>query len=294
MHQSSDIDLPARKNAPATKLHTLLVYEDEKSLATKPYLIFLSGGPGMNHTHYKDYQCLQSVANIIFYDPRGCGLSQRADPQTYTMENNIDDVNAIREHFNLPQIILLGKSYGAMCALGYAIRYPEHVSQLILAAGSPNYKSMHTAKINATKRHLSITQRAVLKKVWNGSLQSDEEAGRGLTALNNLYSYKLRRGGTVNRPQPDRPVAHEVLNQGFKTFLRSFNFAPKMKNISCPTLILVGEEDWVTDKRHSIEMYNKIRHCQLIIFPESDHSMESDVPEKYFGAIKQFVLARGK
>lgn len=289
MQKGCQIPISARHNAPATNLYSLLVYEDEPSLTSKPYLIFLSGGPGMNHSHYKDYQCLQSIANIIFYDPRGCGLSDRGDPATYTMENNIEDVNSIREFYKLEKVTLLGKSYGAMCALGHAIKYPQHISKLILAAGSPNYKSMRTAKTNASKRRLSITQRAVLKKVWNGKLTSDEDAWTGLTALNTLYSYKLRHGRTDNRPAHDYPFAHEPANIGFKTFLRSFDFTHQLHRIQCPTLILVGDEDWVTDKKHSIEMHKKINRSELIVFPESDHSMESDVPEKYFSAIKSFV-----
>lgn len=289
MQKGCHIPIPARSNAPATNLYSLLVYEDESSLTSKPYIIFLTGGPGMNHSHYKDYHCLQSIANIIFYDPRGCGLSERGDPVTYTMENNIDDVNSIREFYKLDKVILLGKSYGAMCALGHAIKYPSHITQLLLAAGSHNYKSMRTAKINASKRHLSITQRAVLKKVWSGKLASDEDAWNGLTALSTLYSYKLRHGGTVNRPTHDYPFAHEPANIGFKSFLRTFQFTHQLHRIQSPTLILVGDEDWVTDKKHSIEMHKKIKHSELIVFPESDHSMESDVPEKYFSAIKGFI-----
>lgn len=293
MQQGCNIPIPARPNAPATNLYSLLVYEDDKSLTSKPYIIFLTGGPGMNHSHYKDYHCLQSVANIIFYDPRGCGLSDRGNQTDYTMENNIDDVNIIRDYYQQEKVIVLGKSYGAMCALGHAIKYPSQVNKLILAAGSPNYKNLRTAKKNASKRHLSIKQRAVLKQVWEGTLQSDEDAWNGLSALNQLYSYQLRNGGNVSRPTHDYPFSHAPTNQGFKTFLRSFDFTPKLHEVKCPTLILVGDEDWVTDKKHSIIMHKKIKGSELIVFPFSDHAMESDVPEQYFAAIKKFVVRGG-
>lgn len=289
MQRISKVEIPARENAPVTNLHTLLVYENEESLRTKPYIIMLSGGPGLNHSYYKDYADLKDVANIIFFDPRGCGLSDKGSSETYTADNNIDDINCIREYFNLDKVILLGKSYGAICGLGCTLRYPECVSKLVLAAGSSSSHMIETAKVNASKRDLNTEQIKILEKLLNGAFTSDEDATNGFKKLSNLYSYKIRHGQPVSRPPPDYPVSYEVFNQGFKTFIKTFSFVDDIHKILCKTLVLVGDEDWITDKKYSKQIASAIKGSELIIFPKADHSMESDVPEQFFAAIRRFV-----
>ncbi len=291
MQKTFSVEISARENAPCTNLHAILVYKNEESLHSKPYIIMLSGGPGLNHSYYKDYGCLQDVANIIFFDPRGCGLSDRANPETYTMDNNIDDIDCVRQFFKLDKVLLLGKSYGAICALGYTLRYPHCVEKLVLAAGTPTNQSLETAKLNASKRDLSLAQQEVVKKLFSGGFTSDDDATNGMKSVSNLYSYKVRHNQLVSRPQPEYPISYEVINQGFSTFLRTFDFTNDLFKIQCKTLVLVGDEDWVTDKKYSIQMANAIQRSELIIFPNSDHSMESDVPEQFFTAIRLFVKA---
>lgn len=65
------IDIPKRDNAPKTALHIHMVSKNEMYLDNKPYIFMLPGGPGANHSHYKDYECLTENGNIVFFNPRG-------------------------------------------------------------------------------------------------------------------------------------------------------------------------------------------------------------------------------
>ena len=136
---SLKIPIPEREKTPETSLYIKICAENENDLKTKPYVFMLPGGPWANHSHYKEYCCLTDVGNIVFYDPRGCGLSEKGECNTYTMSNYIQDLEVIRQHLSLDKIILLGKSYGALCALGYTLQFPHAVSKLILAAGSASF-----------------------------------------------------------------------------------------------------------------------------------------------------------
>ena len=91
------------------------------------------------------------------------------------------------------------------------------------------------------------------------------------------------------KSSPKYAVSHEALNNGFRHFLREFNFEEQLHLIRCNTLILAGEEDWITDEIHSEYMSSKIPNNQLIIFEKSSHMMEIDVSEQYFNAINQFI-----
>lgn len=45
-----------RDTTPSAKLFVERIYDDEESLSTKPYIFIFPGGPGTNHSHYKDYK----------------------------------------------------------------------------------------------------------------------------------------------------------------------------------------------------------------------------------------------
>lgn len=283
-------DIPTRAGVPSTKIFVKIVAFDEESLKTKPYIFIFPGGPGANHSHYeKDYSCLSTHGNIVFCDPRGCGLSSKGDPVTYTMDNHIDDVEEVRQSLGLKNMIVLGKSCGAMAALGFVVRYSAVVSKLILSASAPSFRFLETAKANVLTRG-TLRQQEVCEKLWAGSFSSHDEMNEYFRETASLYSYKIKHGFPVP-PQspPEYPFSYECLNRGFGDFLRTFNFEDQCHLIQCPTLILAAEEDWITDKTHSEWMAEQIPRSQLVVFSESSHKMELDVPEDYFDSISAFI-----
>jgi proline iminopeptidase len=283
-----EILISSREYAPETTLRVRLVYKNQKALENLPYVFMLLGGPGATHSYYTDYDCLHQVCNLIYFDPRGCGLSDKSDPATYTMNNYIDDVNFIKKVLELDSIILLGKSYGAMCALGYTLRYPKDVNKLILAAGVPTYTFIETAKMNILARG-TAEQQGICNTLWAGEFTTNEHVALYFKIMASMYSWKTRNNQSVNRPTPSLPFAFEPLNEGFKHQFWEFDYTKELKNITCPTLILVGGEDWVTDPMYSKKMAALIPLSKLHVFERADHAMETDVPDLFFNSIINFI-----
>ena len=285
-----EILIPARaSNSPETHLRVRLAYRNEKALETLPYVFILPGGPGANHSYYLDYDCLYEVANLIYYDPRGCGLSDEGDSLTYTMDNYIDDLQVIKTSLKLGSVILLGKSYGAMCALGYTLRYPDEVSQLILAAGAPTYQFINTAQSNLDTRGTS-EQQQICCDLWKGNFTNDEHMAEYFKIMASMYSWMIRHNEPVHRIAPTHRFSFEALNEGFGKQFGKFNYIKQLGDIHCPTLILVGEEDWVTDPKYSEEMAALIPNSTLHVLKNSDHAMEFDVADLFFNTIINFIL----
>lgn len=286
-----EILIPARdSNSPETHLRVRSVYKNKSALETLPYVFILPGGPGANHSYYIDYDRLYEVANLIYYDPRGCGLSDAGDSLTYTMDNYIDDIHAIKSSLKLNSAILLGKSYGAMCALGYTLRYPDEVSQLILAAGAPTYQFIKTAQSNLLARGTS-EQQQICHTLWEGNFKSDEHITEYFKVMASMYSWKVRHNEPVKRTTATHRFSFEALNEGFSKQFLKFDYIKQLCDIHCPTLILVGEEDWVTDPKYSKKMATLIADSTLHVFKNADHAMESDVPDLFFNTIISFILS---
>ena len=88
---------------------------DGAEMVDRPVVFALHGGPGGDHVSLRDaLSPLSDTAQIVYIDHRGSGRSAPADPATYTLDQNIDDVDALRDYLGLDRISVLGVSYGGM------------------------------------------------------------------------------------------------------------------------------------------------------------------------------------
>lgn len=267
------------------------------NLIEKPAIFLIHGGPGGNHIHFKyDSIELQKYAQLIFIDQRGCGWSKKTKKSDYTLDNNIEDIEALRKYLGFKRIIILGISYGGMVAQGYAIRYNKNIDKLILVATAPSYQFISEAKENL-KNIGNAKQIAVCNKyLWNGAFNSNRNVNYYFKVMDSLYIYNHKKIKRINPSSKSvksgdlkNRLAYEVLNAGFSKFLHQFNFVPKLKKITCPTLILAGQNDWVCSANQSRIIAKNIPNSKLKIFKKCGHALTSDVNKKYIKEIKIFL-----
>ncbi|WP_037911966.1 alpha/beta fold hydrolase [Actinacidiphila yeochonensis] len=97
-------------------------------------VVFCHGGPGLWDFLGDAAGLLADRATVHRWDQRGCGRSQRCGP--YSVARSVADLDAVRGHFGLERMALLGHSYGADLALRYALAHPERVSGLVYVSGT--------------------------------------------------------------------------------------------------------------------------------------------------------------
>jgi proline iminopeptidase len=109
----------------------------------KPIVVVIHGGPGGD---YRDLLNCRDLANhgyrVVFYDQRGSGLSQRFPKKNYTdlgagaIDLMFDDLAAVIAHYrtkSTQKVFLIGYSWGAMLATGFAGKHTDAVQGLVLA-----------------------------------------------------------------------------------------------------------------------------------------------------------------
>ena len=98
-----------------------------------PPVYAIHGGPANDHTGFGDHLVpISSYAELCLLDQRGCGDSEDAAAETYTLDRLGKDIEDVRTAFGHHKIHLLGHSFGGAVVLAYALRFPQNVAALII------------------------------------------------------------------------------------------------------------------------------------------------------------------
>ncbi|WP_256816451.1 alpha/beta fold hydrolase [Cytobacillus sp. Bac17] len=259
----------------------------------KPVCFVLHGGPGGDHTGFKPgLSPLAEHMQLVYIDNRGSGKSEKGPRSTYTLDNNVEDIEALRKHLGLEKIVLLGQSYGGMTAMEYARRYQEHLLGLILVVTAPSYKFIERAKEIVKERGTS-EQQEMAQVLWDGSFVSNEQQYKYYEVMAPLYTYSYQDTPDAvearKNAQQRSNRSYEALNEGFAGFLREFDVTESLSSYKIPTLIIGGRHDWITPIEASILMNEQIPNSKLVIFENSSHSVLKDENDKFISTVNSFV-----
>lgn len=267
-----------------------LVPAGERMLERKVAFV-IHGGPGSDHTGFKPgYTPLAQKMQLVYFDHRGQGRSARGDVAKYTLDENVEDMEALRVHLGLGPIVSIGTSYGGMVALAHAARYPKSVSHLVLVVTAAHNGFMARSREIVAERG-TAAQKQACADLYAGRLTTVEKVRAYYDTMGSLYAHhphpeaaKAARARGISSP--------EALNRAFAPggWLEHYDLRPELKNITAPTLIIAGRHDWICAPEFSEEMHRLIPGSDLRIFEDSAHSVRSDEPEALMDAIGGFVV----
>ncbi|MBV9521477.1 MAG: alpha/beta fold hydrolase [Alphaproteobacteria bacterium] len=262
---------------------------DGAHMRERPVAFIIHGGPGGDHSSFKpSLTPLAQRMQLVYFDHRGQGRSARGDPARYTLDENVEDMEALRRHLGLGPIVSIGTSYGGMVAQAHAARYPDAVSHLVLVVTAAHHGFIARAKAIVAARG-SEEQRRVCEKLWAGAIADEAELRRFYAVMGPLYS--RRHDPAVAAAATQRTIYNpEALNRAFGGFLKSFDLRPELPRITAPTLVLAGRHDWICPPEFSEEIARLVRGAELRIFEESSHSIRADEPQAFLDAVQGFVV----
>lgn len=268
---------------------------DGKRMREKPVAFVIHGGPGGDHSGFKPGMSpLAEKMQLVYFDHRGQGRSARGDTAKYTLDENVEDMEALRLHLGLGPIVSIGTSYGGMVAQAHAARYPKSVSHLILIVTSSHAGFNQRARQIVAERG-TPEQKAVCDDLWSGKLDTVEKMRHFYDLMGPMYSRKFDpAAAAISRERGI--LSPEATLKAFAPggFLQSYDLRPELKNITAPTLILAGRHDWICPPEFSEEIHRLIPGSDLRIFEESSHSIRGDEPQGLNDAIAGFVVYKSR
>ena len=76
------------------------------------------------------YERLAARYELVFYDKRGMGLSER-DREDFSLADELADLEVVIDEVTKGPIALFGASQGGPLSIAYAAAHPERVTQLV-------------------------------------------------------------------------------------------------------------------------------------------------------------------
>lgn len=126
-------------------------------------IVYLHGGPGVPETvESVEYfgRLAQDGYDVYVYEQVGAGNSLRlADPTRYTVEQNVEDLEAVREQIGAERVILIGHSWGSTLAGAYMAKHPERVKKVVFSSPGAIYWGATGASGTGILDRLSPAQR---------------------------------------------------------------------------------------------------------------------------------------
>ena len=267
---------------PKVKINDTELYYIEHGSGT-PFLV-MHGGLGVDHTYFRPaIDPLGDNFKLIFYDHRGHGRSGRPPTNTITYEQLADDANALRETLGYDKIGVIGNSAGGYIALHYAIRHQKNISYLILIDTAPAFDYMEELMAIVERKNPTPEIIATLDAPAAPTI---EEFRHQFKVLQPLYFYDFN---SEVKEISDEIIDKMILNPEAaalnEELMPKYNISSQLTEIEVPTLILVGDEDFICPPSQAKRMHNSIPNSELIIFKKCGHYPFFEARDEFFRVI---------
>jgi proline iminopeptidase len=264
-----------------------------KVMKQKPVCFILHGGPGDDHTSYLPaLDPLTEYMQMIYIDFRGSGRSACPDECSYTIGQNVLDIEALRKYLGLEKIVVFGQSYGGIVAQDYGVKYPENLRGLILLTTASNYRVFEKAREELRKRGTAEQIAMAEKYLWPGTFPDNETYLEFYKVFADLYTVKPINMEAFSEAMSRAALSYKAFNRGFGGDLKTFDFNRDLGRITCPTLLIGGQEDWICPIACTEEISGLIPDCRTVIIGGAGHIILGDQYEKTMNAVISFVTAR--
>lgn len=235
------------------------------SVGKGPLLVLLNGTASpMNEWDPLLITELARERRIIVLDYPGLGMSGPA-PGPWRFPTAADWIaDFLTSIAGDSPVDVLGWSMGGFIAQQLAIRHPEQVGSVILAATNPGGDAAVLGPAWVQEADSMGGARDYLRTNYP---RGERDAGRAfLSRLDEAVA-----SGAYPREIVPRRTAHAMV-AAEDPWLRSNANAGALRSITQPTLVITGAEDVITPAINSRRIAARIPGAQLILMPESGHS----------------------
>ena len=218
---------------------------------------------------------------VARYDARGFGDS----PLPGGPFSFVDDLGGLLDHLGLERAALVGNSLGARTALEHTLVHPERTSALVLVGappmGAPSsaeleaFDTEETALLEASKLEEAVELNL---RIW---LADDvEPALRARVREMQRRAFEVDLAAYARDPEPG-PIS----------WLDDPPVWERLREIACPTLVIVGDRD-VSDMDVAADRLTAgIAGARKVVMPGAAHVPARERPEEFNRIVLEFLAS---
>jgi 3-oxoadipate enol-lactonase len=217
---------------------------------------------------------LKDRYRVLRYDAGGHGASA-APAGDYTLDMLVADVVGILNATGVEQTHFAGLSMGGMIGLGMLIHHPERMKSAVIA------DSRHTTQPEFTEAWLKRAD-----AVRKGGIETIVEStvsrwsGAGLAERNPAAIARME--AMIRRTSANGYC-------GCAAALARLNYGSRLNEISVPTLVMCGSEDYGAPLENTRQMHAMIKGSRFLEIKQAGHISNIEQPELFNDAVRGFL-----
>lgn len=259
-----------------------------------PVLLFHPGGAGWGgdaSPYIETLKPLEKERTVVYLEPRGIGHSERlSDSTAYSMEEYVEETEALRRYFGLKKITIAGHCYGGFIAMKYAIKFPDNVERLLLLNTTPHvllgdYDTWQKSR-EGYDEAISKEKLVDWKKLTpDEMLRTYYRIWIPVHHFRNYANVSINFIGLLNNMiVSSKPTQYFVKHER-----NTYDIRGDIENITVPTLIVVGDDDLPHMKIGSQLLQERIHKSELVVIENCGHWPFVEAPNEFFKKVFPFL-----
>jgi len=266
-------------------------------------LVAVHGGPGNSLESIRaDFEPLAKGRRVIYYDQRGQGRSELlSDGTKLGYEQHVADLEALRVHFKLDRMTLIGNSWGGLLISLYAVAHPDHVERMVLDSAAPPLKGFIDDMDDEISRRMKKIYKPeqLARNSAIGRPDAWVKAQDPVATCREFYMTVLRAytysqtlegnfKGDVCAGGPESVRQQPITRAHVWRSLGDYNLMPKLGVVKAPVLVIHGAADVIPLKSSEFWAFG-YPNARLLMIEKAGHISQVEAPEIFFPAIETFL-----
>ncbi len=264
-------------------------------------LVVVHGGPGNSLESVRpDFERLTRGRTVIYYDQRGNGRSDLIDDEArLSIKHQIADLDAVRRHFKLERMTLLGNSWGGFLISAYAAAHPDRVERLILDVSAPPYYAQLAQMEQEISRRVDARMSKADRRRAERLVIDWQDSDDPLPACKAFYGAILLaytfdpsqvppHRGDLCAGRPEAVRRQLLVNKATWRLLGDFDMRPAVKRVTAPVLVIHGVADSIP-VQGSEDWARSYPNARMLLIQRTGHLAHLEQPDIFFSAVETFL-----
>jgi proline iminopeptidase len=264
-------------------------------------LVFLHGGPGYNSHSFSVLAgpALERSLRVVYFDQRGSGRSERPWTREYSIDRLVEDVEALRRALGVPQVALMGHSFGGSLALEYAAKYPEHVARMVLVGPAADIPAACAARVEFLAQHYADALARARADTAGRNGQPRDDCDLAFNTVNGDEGQRVNNevmfpDVRLAQEQDSVDAASGLRNTGelsqalWSAGFLTYRFAAHDR-IRMPVLILAGGQDYAIGLPSQRALAKSLPSARITEYERAGHFLYRDEPARFTREVVEFL-----